>query len=402
MCCRGNRVCSTVLTLLLIVSLANSGCEKKSATKTQAGSATPQQDTPPVSEDGETDPRFIVPNGSPAEILAFAKGLSRNRPQFKNLNEGMEYTVKVNKAIVRAGDRILAMKGADDATIKDALSRKFVSTIGLIVTGNGVPPEEALEEVNRLQQDERPVVAAVARKFSVPIQALNLKILSEEQRKELEDEAIRRVASQKAAMEAIGDVTFVGDQLSRMDQNGAAADLLLRLADTIQKSTSDKKTLAIGKQIRDRSVHVRLPGSEFQLEGTLFEGGEIDWQSYRGKVVLIDFWATWCAPCVAELPNVQANYAKYHDRGFDVVGISLDRDRKQLQKFLDRESLPWKQLFDPRAEKDPRWQHPMVTKYAITQIPSAFLIDRTGKVVSVEARGEELVRQLKLLFESEN
>ena len=138
------------------------------------------------------------------------------------------------------------------------------------------------------------------------------------------------------------------------------------------------------------------------LEGALLDGEVFDWDSYRGKVVLVDFWATWCGPCVQELPNVRANYSKFHDRGFDVIGISLDSRRATLEEFVKREGLPWKQLFDAGPGSVKGWRHPMAVRYDVSTIPAAFLVDRDGKVISTNARGEELGRLLTELLGTAN
>jgi thiol-disulfide isomerase/thioredoxin len=110
-------------------------------------------------------------------------------------------------------------------------------------------------------------------------------------------------------------------------------------------------------------------------------------------VVLVDFWATWCGPCLGELPNVREKYHQYHDKGFEVVGISLDRDRQALEKFLADEQNPWITLHDGD------WKDNAVASYyGVMGIPTVILVDKEGKVVSIRARGPELGKQLEQLL----
>ena len=103
---------------------------------------------------------------------------------------------------------------------------------------------------------------------------------------------------------------------------------------------------------------------------------------YRGKVLLLDFWATWCPPCVAEMPNIQAAYDKYRAQGFEIVGVSLDRDLAALQSFVASRKIAWPQIFDDKGA--------MAKIYGVRAIPFALLVGRDGKIAAVNVRGDDL------------
>ncbi len=116
-------------------------------------------------------------------------------------------------------------------------------------------------------------------------------------------------------------------------------------------------------------------------------GNPISLQDYRGKVVLLDFWAVWCGPCIAEMPNIKKVYDTYSDKGFDVIGVSLDTDEAELREYLEMCKIPWRQIFSGEG-----WNSPLVKQYDIRGVPSPWLIDREGKLISYQARGAALKR----------
>ena len=100
---------------------------------------------------------------------------------------------------------------------------------------------------------------------------------------------------------------------------------------------------------------------------------------------MIDFWATWCGPCVEELPNVLSAYEKYHGKGLEIIGVNLDQEKETLTSFLKDKKIPWPQYFDGQG-----WQNKLAVKYGVTGIPSTYLLDKAGKIIGGGLRGEEL------------
>jgi len=125
-------------------------------------------------------------------------------------------------------------------------------------------------------------------------------------------------------------------------------------------------------------------------------GDRLSPAQYKGKVLLIDFWATWCKPCLAEMPHVKTVYDKYKDKGFEIVGISLDRSRSDLDRYIESNRIAWPQYFDGKY-----WQNEIATVYGVKSIPATYLIDRKGKIRYKSLRGKQLEDAVdKLISES--
>ncbi|MBC8869645.1 MAG: HEAT repeat domain-containing protein [Planctomycetes bacterium] len=146
-----------------------------------------------------------------------------------------------------------------------------------------------------------------------------------------------------------------------------------------------------GGSVQGRSAVV---SHEMRIAGTTVDGKPFDWKSYRGKVVLVDFWASWCPHCWPETANARKAYELYHDRGFDVVGINLDQDTAKMNAYLEKEKVPWTNLH----AKGAGGRHPVAVQYGIRSVPTMYLVDRDGKIVSLNARGKNLTDLLNKLL----
>lgn len=126
------------------------------------------------------------------------------------------------------------------------------------------------------------------------------------------------------------------------------------------------------------------------------DGKPVKLSDYRGKYVLIDFWASWCAPCRRENPNLVRSYAKYQKKGFEILGVSMDKaaDKSKWLKAIQDDGLTWRQVGDLKG-----WENEAGAMYDVKAIPMNFLVDPNGKIIAKYLRGEELDKKLAEIFD---
>ena len=144
------------------------------------------------------------------------------------------------------------------------------------------------------------------------------------------------------------------------------------------------------------ALKLRAPGTMFkdvEEADTLGVNHKLSEYVGKGNYVLVDFWASWCGPCMGEMPNVKANYEKYKGKGFTVVGLSFDRSAEAWKRAIREKELNWVHLSDLKF-----WQTIAAQTYGIRSIPSSILCDPTGKIIDVDLRGNKLGEKLKEIY----
>jgi thiol-disulfide isomerase/thioredoxin len=335
-----------------------------------------------------------LPEGTPEELLKFVTGLREPQVRPRTRQEMMAYVRDVAAVSVQAADKILAQVKPDDKFHTEASKLKLESLMMLSRTGDEKAAADMATFATSLLESPNVELAKEARRLLLVSDAQQM---FSSRSFEAAPAIIKKAVDLVAADPDDVQTAMLSMQLANALEQVPGGEKLSvaayeALGPLFAKSTKPQ-VKQMGESFAGKLRLLSLPGKPMEIKGTLVDGTAFNAKTLAGKVVLVDFWATWCGPCVAEIPNMLEQYKKYHDKGFEIVGISLDDDREALTKFIADKEIPWPILHE-KAEGG----NPLATFYGITGIPQFILIGRDGNVVTLDARGEKLGERLAELF----
>jgi thiol-disulfide isomerase/thioredoxin len=356
----------------------------------------PPQPAPEQAEAAPADP-FAVPAGSSEEeIVQFVQGLVRSFQTRKAEFQSPEGTTRYLSQMDEALAKVLAKEDLEEQPAMLAASVRMQVLSVLSQIGDESAPKRMEEFVATLKKSKLEALQGLAAQAEMNARLSKLPEMSAEERKKLVDEFAGKLAKDELDQQVIQTAHQVAETLEAIGEPKAAADAFDAFA-TALESRKEERVEGLVESMRGSARRLNLPGNEIDVEGTTVEGKPFNIENWKGKVVLVDFWATWCGPCIGELPNVKRHYDLYHDKGFEVVGISLDNEKEALAEFLKEEEIPWVTLF-PEKEEERGWENPIARHYGISGIPTVILVNQEGKVVSLNARGPVLGQELAKLL----
>jgi thiol-disulfide isomerase/thioredoxin len=375
---------------------------KTAATEDSAASPKSADADKPV----EKDP-FKVPSGSVKDLLKYVAGLKKEKSKSSDHMAVTQFRGNKANAMLEAADKILA---ADPTTVQKALALKIKLDAFDNMTPSVLMPSDKLiaKEEELVEQCENAGMPKEAQQALRMVLSDKLQ-LSAGNGHDLEQILDKVKDFYRTHQIDTSELSLAGNAGRAAEYNGSneLAVQTYRELGKIIAAQKNKKVAQSAARFIGAARRLGLKENTMLVEGTTLEGKPLDWSKYSGKIVLIDFWATWCGPCRAELPNVRKNYEAYHDRGFEVIGVSLDQHREDLDKFMEKEKLPWTIVTDDswNKEKDVETGDgeklapgQLANYYGVFGIPTMILLGKDGRAITLNARGEALTHELEKAF----
>jgi len=412
---RSNSVFRRVIASLCVVGLGVSALlaadddaalkAKEAAQAAQAADATAKKAAAAAGEkEAEFDPFTIPAKADKAALIAYLNELQQWQPKVDPAARRDPDAQKKLRAeflrsrlnMIQVTDKLLRDKLEETERVEVTKTKWSAHRYQAMLDDENKAALEAYEKMTaELAKDADPELAKLGTRTMLMIR---IDRLAEEKSQETPRQLVTELQSQfKTAdgqpnLEILNVTGQLGYILEMLGDYPLATEVYASILKEIGASDNPQLARLIESQ-QTALKRLGLIGKPVALAGKMADGHDFDFSQYKGKVVLVDFWATWCGPCIAELPNVVENYQKYHSKGFEIVGISLDDEVEKLTAFVKEKKLPWTQLFSP-DESLRGFEDPLVKQFGVSGIPATFLVDKNGNIAAVTVRGKRLGKLL--------
>jgi thiol-disulfide isomerase/thioredoxin len=319
--------------------------------------------------------RFVVPEGTPKELVAYITKLITAPPP-----RDAATLAKLRKAILVAAEKILAAK-PNDEQMEFAVQAKMNML---------EKPEQLVEFAAALRSGGHEKYARLVRGFTLQID-LRKAIMSGRKDTKPIEEAVKFLEEAPPQSTDVSLAYMTGLLAEMTDAKGLADKTYIRMAKVFAAS-QNAKLAEFAKVLEGVVRRLNLVGQEMKVEGKVLGGGDFDWSKYLGKVVLVNFWASGYQACIREIPDLRSCYESYHNKGFDIVAVSLDRNLADVEECAKKQAIPWTIVV---GDSKPS---PTVAYYGIMSFPTAMLVGKDGKVLSLTVQGPALKRELEKLL----
>ena len=355
-------ICYTIVMIALVLALAApSLAEEKKDGKPDE---TPAADL------------YALPEGSPKELKEYIQKIIRNMPQDEETRN------KARSAMLQAADKILAAQSGD----KDLDFAVDVKMRLLDTTKDIAAFSETLKKAGHEKQSR--TVRSYALQIDLRDAILSGKL--DLQRKQIAA-ALDYFKEAPPQSSDLSLAIMVGQIAELQGDKAYASDIYAKLG-KLFKDSKEEQLAGFGKRLDGMVRRLSLLGDKMQLEGELLSGEAFDYSKYQGKVVLINFWASWRQACLADLPKLKKYYELYHDKGFEIIGFSCDYRREDAEIFVQENKIPWATVY---GEKRPS---PTIEYYGVMTIPMMILVGKDGNVTDLNVNIDDLPKQLEKIL----
>lgn len=359
---------------------------------------------------------YSAPSGDAAAQLAFVKEIERQK-LVDDENQAVrraDYLLQLAGQIT-AASRVFHAEGASNAMRAEAATAlgRAVLVMQMLKAPGAAEQFDALADAFREAKLTSIASELEKRRDEMMAQSARAELITRineviQPAMDGDSEAAQRIAD--ISVEALADPEidpFVVNQLQEValyleifDQTEAAKQIYTAVQAATKSGplAADPNAAYFANAAASGLKRIRLLGTKPELEAVRLDGQPVSLESLRGKVVLLDFWATWCGPCLSEIPFMKEAYETYHDRGFEILGVSLDDNLADVADLVEQRELPWIITFERNAENQGVGSDPRAEAFGVNSIPAMFLLDAEGTVVALHPRRDRLMSKLAELF----